>query len=111
MLLEMILLMIRGETIKYSTRKKKEREKLQKQLEEEITKLEKNVTENFQHLTQEDFDLLEEKKLRLYDIRRNIIEGVMVRSRCRYQELGEKPTSYFFNLEKRNYLQIKLLQK
>ena len=35
MLLEMILLMIRGETIKYSSRKKKEKEKLQKLLEEE----------------------------------------------------------------------------
>lgn len=103
MLLEMILLMIRGETIKYSSRKKKEREKIQKQLEEDIVKLEKNITENFQQLTQEDYDSLEEKKSRLYNIRKNIIEGVMVRSRCRYQELGEKPTSYFFNLEKRNY--------
>ena len=36
MLLEMILLMIRGEKIKYNLRKKKEKEKLQKQLEEEI---------------------------------------------------------------------------
>ena len=27
----------------------------------------------------------------------------MIRSRCRYEELGEKPTSYFLNLEKRNF--------
>ena len=27
----------------------------------------------------------------------------MVRSRCRYEELAEKATSYFFNLEKRNF--------
>ena len=27
----------------------------------------------------------------------------MLRSRCRYEDLGEKPTSYFLNLEKRNF--------
>ena len=27
----------------------------------------------------------------------------MTRSRCRYEDLGEKPSSYFFNLEKRNF--------
>lgn len=103
LLLEMILLMIRGETIKYSSRKKREKEKLQKQLEEEIAELEKNMTEDFSNFTAENLKLLEEKKNRLYDIRKNIIEGVMLRSRCRYEELGEKPTSYFFNLEKRNF--------
>ena len=27
----------------------------------------------------------------------------MLRSRCRYEDLGEKPTSYFLNLKKRNF--------
>lgn len=37
-------------------------------------------------------------------IRKNKIEGVMLRSKSRYYDLGEKPTSYFLNLEKkRNY--------
>ena len=27
----------------------------------------------------------------------------MLRSKCRYQDLGEKPTNYFFNLENRNF--------
>ena len=27
----------------------------------------------------------------------------MLRSKCRYQDLGEKPTKYFLNLENRNY--------
>lgn len=27
----------------------------------------------------------------------------MLRSKCRYEDLGEKPTNYFFNLENRNY--------
>lgn len=31
------------------------------------------------------------------------IEGTILRSRCRYEDLGEKPSSYFFKLENRNY--------
>ena len=27
----------------------------------------------------------------------------MLRSKCRYQDLREKPSKYFFNLENRNY--------
>ena len=46
---------------------------------------------------------LTEKKKELMSIRKNKIEGVMLRSRCRYQDLGEKPTNYFFNFENRNY--------
>ena len=95
--------MIRGETIKYSSRKKKEKEKLQKQLEEEIAKLEKSMSEESVKFTVKNSTLLEEKKNRLSELRENIIEGVMMRSRCRYEELGEKPTSYFLNLEKLNF--------
>ena len=62
MLLEMILLMIRGETIKYSTRKKKEKEKIQKQLEEEIAKLEKSMSKESVKFTVENSTLFEEKK-------------------------------------------------
>ena len=31
------------------------------------------------------------------------VQGVMLRSRVRYEELGEKPTKYFFNLENRQF--------
>ena len=37
------------------------------------------------------------------EIRKEKIEGVMLRSRSRYQDLGEKPSKYIFNLEIRNY--------
>ena len=46
---------------------------------------------------------MEDKRNRLQEIRKNTIDGVMIRSRCRYEDLGEKPSSYFFNLEKRNF--------
>ena len=103
LLLEMIVLAIRGETIKYSSRKKKEKNKQEKQLEEEIAKLERMVSENRNIINIEQIILLEEKKNSLQEIRKNTIEGVMSRSRCRYEDLGEKPSSYFFNLEKRNF--------
>ena len=41
------------------------------------------------------------KKDQLQEIRKHKLEGVMLRSLCRYEDLGEKPTSYFLNLEKR----------
>ena len=38
------------------------------------------------------------------EIRKTKLEGVMLRSMCRYEDLGEKPTKYFFlNMENRNY--------
>ena len=36
-------------------------------------------------------------------MRKEKIDGVMLRSRCRYQNLGEKPSKYFFDLENRNF--------
>ena len=91
-----------------------------KQLEDEISNLESKITETLQTVSQEDIYLLDNKKNRLHEIRKNKIEGVMLRSRCR-EDLGEKPSGYFLNLEKRNFTnkvilkreisQIKLSQK
>ena len=30
----------------------------------------------------------------------------MIRSRCRYEDLGEKPSSYFLNFEKRKFTKV-----
>ena len=35
--------------------------------------------------------------------KKTTIEGTILRSCCRYEDLGEKPSSYFFKLENRNY--------
>ena len=51
-------------------------------------------------MSEEDLNLLEN---RLNEIRKHKIEGVMIRSRCRYEDLGEKPSNYFLNFEKRNF--------
>ena len=99
----MILLGIRGETIKYSSRKKKFKQKEEKILENEISKLENSISANLQNANIEEVNLLEEKKIRLKEIRANTLDGVIIRSHCRYEDLGENPSSYCFGLEKRNY--------
>ena len=101
--LETLLLMIRGNTIKYSSFKKKQQQQQEKQLEQEIKIIEDEVNTNFINMSDEILDNLETKKTMLYDIQKDKNEGMMLRSRSRYEDLGEKPTQYFFNLEKRNY--------
>ena len=70
----MILLAIRGETIKYSSRKKKENSSQEKQLEDEILNLESKITETLQTVSQEDINLLCDKKNRLREIRKSRID-------------------------------------
>ena len=101
--LETLLLMIRGNTIKYSSFKKKQQQQEEIRLEREIKILEDEVNLNFNNMSEEKLNNLENKKTTLTDIQKEKIEGMMLRSRSRYEDLGEKPTKYFFNLEKRNY--------
>ena len=50
------------------------------------------------------FDRLEEKKVALENLRKEYLQGHMIRSRARWIEEGEKPSKYFCNLESRNFL-------
>ena len=103
LLLETILFTIRGETIKYSLMKKILNMEKEIQLEREIKGLEQNINDNLMTINRETIDSLIDKKNTLAELRQNKIEGVMLRSRCRYEDLGEKPSGYFLNLESRNY--------
>ena len=105
LLLETILMMIRGETIKYSSFKKKKQTAEEKQLEKEIENIEAKITNSLNEITEDDINILEEKKSALSELRKVKTEGVMLRSRCRYEELGEKPSGYFLNLENRNFME------
>ena len=71
--------------------------------------MEEKIQTNINEISNEEILLLQEKHEALREIRQKKIEGVMLRSRCRYEELGEKPTKYFLNLENRNY-QEKVIQ-
>ena len=101
--LETLLIMIRGETIKYSSIKKKENMQEEIKLEKEILEIEENINNNTLNIHINNLNSLEETRNRLYEIRNKKMEGVLLRSRCRYEDLGEKPTKYFLNLESRNF--------
>ena len=103
LLLETILMMIRGETIKYSSYKKKNNEKEEKHLENEIQLLEQSVMNNLNEASADDIKTLDDKRNLLVELRKVKIEGTILRSRCRYEDLGEKPSSYFLKLENRKY--------
>ena len=45
--------------------------------------------------------MLRERIEKLYEEK---VEGIIVRSRARWHEHGEKNSKYFFNLEKRNHI-------
>ncbi|XP_060073898.1 cysteine-rich motor neuron 1 protein-like [Ylistrum balloti] len=86
---------IRGKTISYAAYKKKLQNIQENELNKSIEALEK----------EEIIDVAEidRKKRELEEIRVKKIKGSIVRSRAKWEEEGEKPTSYFFNLENRNF--------
>ena len=101
--LETMLLIIRGNTIKFSSTRKRKNIEMEKRLENEIKIIEDQVNKNLMQLNDPILEELSDKKNSLEQIRAEKIEGVMLRSRSRYEDLGEKPSKYFFNLESRNY--------
>ena len=45
-----------------------------------------------------------EEKIELEMIRKEKIQGLLIRSRVRWAEEGENPTKYFYSLESRKYI-------
>ncbi|MCG7878665.1 MAG: reverse transcriptase domain-containing protein [Candidatus Thiodiazotropha endolucinida] len=94
--LEMLLMEIRGKTISYSAYKKKQKNEKEGNLIKDIEILE--------NLPNPDLELIETKKQELENLRKEKLNGVIIRSRVRWAEEGEKPTKYFCSLESRNYI-------
>lgn len=95
--IDILLTEIRGKSISYSAFKKKKSNEREKELENEITCLEQNFTEN-------SLDLLSNKQDELLNIRKNRLKGQCIRSKSKWIDEGEKPSKYFINLETRNYI-------
>ena len=72
-------------------------------MEEDIKRLENEICLNGINVNNQTVVNLVQKQTELVNLRNEKIEGVMLRSKCRYMDLGEKPTNYFFSLETRNY--------
>ena len=98
--LEMLLLSIRGETIKFSTAQRKNLSKVENQLISDIETLEAqepNCTANSA--------LLLDKRAELESIRSKKLKGQVVRSRLQWLQDGEKPSKYLSNLENKNFIE------
>ena len=97
--LDVLLMKIRSKTISYASFKKRTFLESEKKLVSEIEELEKKESMNvFEQ------DLLSAKKEELVNIRDFRLKGVLLCSRARWVEDGEKVSSYFCSLEKRNYV-------
>ena len=93
--LETLLMEIRAKTISYSIFKTRQNKDNEKDLLNDIRKLESRYRENV--------DLINyyTKRAELESIREQKLKGSRIRSRIKWVEQGEKPTKYFCNLENR----------
>ncbi|PJE77965.1 hypothetical protein CI610_03104 [invertebrate metagenome] len=100
---EMVLLNIRSMTISYCSKKKRKNRERQIQLENLIRVTEELIIDNIDpnHILVE---ILTDLKSELEDLRENQMNGLLIRAKAQWIESGEKPTKYFCNLEKRNYV-------
>ena len=95
---------IRGITIPFSKNKAKQLHQKERDIQNRLQVLDrvisnspntdciKNEINEYNNL-KEEIDLIYQKKGK----------GSIIRSKCKWIERGEKPTAFFFNLEKRNY--------
>ena len=107
MLFEMIKLNIRSKIIPYSGKKKKKLLHEEARLEEAIGVKENDLLKLRDDQRRETVNLVDsigKLKNDLKNLRQPKIQAAMLRSRANLYEMSEKPTSYFCNLEKRNYV-------
>ena len=99
---ETLIMMLRGESVKFSKQIAKRNRAHEKQLIQEI----ETTQEQFNASALEsDLERLEVAKEKLERTRRPIVDGLIIRSRVAWHEEGEKNSKYFLSLEKRNSCQ------
>ena len=101
--LEVLLSKIRGETVKFSSGLKKTANDKERILMKDIETLENLPNSN-------NIKLINAKKDELEKLRELKMKGHIIRSRAHWLQEGEKPTSYFCNLERHTYVE-KTVQK
>ena len=99
--LEMILMNIRKMTIPYCASKKRDKNKRKDILEKQIQNIKSQFDAN---PSGELCESLSELNTELEEIRKTELNGLLLRTRCKWIENGEKPTKYFLSLEKRNFV-------
>ena len=93
--LETLLMEIRGKTISFSSYLKKQRDRTEELIIKEIGELEKCETL--------DENKIAEKREQLYNLRKEKLQGLMIRTKAKWIEEGEIPSKYFLHLENRHF--------
>ncbi len=109
MFFEMVLLNIRGMTIPYCAAKKRRNEERKKHLEEQLELLHE-MSNQLGGNNQVQNGLIEDVTNQLEEFRKEHMKGVLVRSRARWIEEGERPSRYFCGLEKRNFVNKNIIR-
>ena len=100
MIWEVCKIKIKEFTIAYCTKKQRIKKNLIKDIEQKLEHKEQELIDsNFNQNIKIEKDNLADT---LHNIVEKQNEGAKIRSRARWIEEGEKPTKYFFNLEKKN---------
>ena len=79
----------------------RERRKLEEELNSKYQDALNRFQQNPSNDTKQEVEKLESELEALYDQK---VEGIIVRSRARWHEHGEKNSKYFLNLEKRSHI-------
>jgi len=106
MLFEMIKLEVRGRTIEYTSRKRKRDKQKESVLLKEIRDLDGEIdkTDDNKTLQEEIGKKIAGKQKELEELRIPKVKLAMKRCKAQYYEEGEKPSKFFFELEKKNYI-------
>lgn len=99
--LEVLKLNIRSVIIPYTSYKKQQLIKSEKELEQKLNAAEIRLNENSNDDALNEVDRLQEE---LRVMRQNKIQGAIIRSRANWYEYSDRASKYFCSLEKRNYV-------
>ena len=101
---ELMKMEIREKSISFAKRKSRELSKRETEISRRLEHLDSIICNSNNLLninsTLNEYEALKTEFHSVYDRKG---KAAMFRSKCRWIEKGEKPTKYFFNLEKRNY--------
>ena len=102
LLWELIKMELRAKTIKYSKQKRSSFRNKEETLQNELQELDHKICNNdtFDQEILEKYEAAKEELKHIHEVKGR---EAMFRSKMKWLELGEKPTKYFFNLEKKNY--------